>query len=154
MGIKDLDSIVRAQAVEALVPFAIDKTNIIPAFLRSPSRRRPLKRGQDVPVRRCVVTPKPDYELTSYEPGLHHRAAGSRSTRARWTSRSAQMAERYAEFVADDPHPVREGRQLPAGSWSAYENGEKLDGLSTEGRTYTHRQPATCPTASTRTSSA
>ena len=31
MGIKDLDAIVQQQAIEYLVPFAIDKRNIMPA---------------------------------------------------------------------------------------------------------------------------
>ncbi|WP_270296299.1 hypothetical protein [Eggerthella sinensis] len=37
LGIKDLDAIVQQQAVEYLVPFAIDKRNIMP--LIPPSRR-------------------------------------------------------------------------------------------------------------------
>ena len=32
MGIKNLDSIVEASAVEALVPLALDKKNLIPSF--------------------------------------------------------------------------------------------------------------------------
>ena len=46
MGIKDLDSIVESQAVEALIPFAIDKKNIIPAYPPKPQAKVPMKRGR------------------------------------------------------------------------------------------------------------
>ena len=46
LGIKDLDAIVQQQAVEYLVPFAIDKRNITPAFPALPKAAGPLKRGQ------------------------------------------------------------------------------------------------------------
>ena len=47
LGIKDLDAIVQQQAVEYLVPFAIDKRNITPAF---PALPRP-------PVRSSAARP-------------------------------------------------------------------------------------------------
>ena len=51
MGIKNLDSVVESQAIEALIPFAIDKKNIIPAY--PPSRRpeRPCAAGRSSPSR-------------------------------------------------------------------------------------------------------
>ena len=67
LGIKDLDAIVQQQAVEYLVPFAIDKRNITPAFPALPKAAGPLKRGQTFSFE-VRVTPKPDYELKSYEP--------------------------------------------------------------------------------------
>ncbi|MFR3090995.1 MAG: trigger factor family protein [Eggerthella lenta] len=57
LGIKDLDAIVQQQAVEYLVPFAIDKRNITPAFPALPSRRS-LKRGQTFSFE-VRVTPSP-----------------------------------------------------------------------------------------------
>ena len=41
LGIKDLDSVIATQAAEMLIPRAIDKQGIIPAFMPKPSRRRP-----------------------------------------------------------------------------------------------------------------
>ncbi|MFR3090994.1 MAG: hypothetical protein ACLTMP_03995 [Eggerthella lenta] len=46
----------------------------------------------------------------------------------------AQIAESYAEFVSDE-RTGGERRRLPAGA-QAFQNGEKMDNLSTEGRTY------------------
>ena len=67
LGIKDLDALVQQQAAEYLVPFAIDKRNIIPAYPPKPQAQTPLKRGQTFSFE-LRVAPKPDYELTSYEP--------------------------------------------------------------------------------------
>lgn len=47
----------------------------------------------------------------------------------------AQIAESYAEFVSDEPHPVEKGDGFLL-ALEAFQNGEKMDNLSTEGRTY------------------
>src|SRR5699024_5026500 len=57
LGIKDLDAVVQQQAVEYLVPFAIDKRNITPAFPPVPKVASALKRGQTFSFS-LVVTPK------------------------------------------------------------------------------------------------
>ena len=41
MGIKNLDSIVQEQAIEGLVPYAIDKKNLTPAYPPRPSMIAP-----------------------------------------------------------------------------------------------------------------
>ena len=60
-------------AIDYLVPFAVDKRNLCPAFPPTPIIDQPIKRGQvfEFKVR---VDPKPDYELTSYD-RVHHRPA-------------------------------------------------------------------------------
>ena len=133
MGIKDLDSVVMNQAVEALVPFAIDKVGVIPAFPPQPEPKTALKRGQTFQFG-LHLTPKPDYELTSYEPvsiTIQEVSIDERQV----DEQINQVAERYAEFVADDPHPVRKGDSCLL-AMESYENGEKLPGLTTDARTY------------------
>ena len=134
MGIKDLDSVVMNQAVEALVPFAIDKTGVIPAFPPQPEPKTALKRGQTFQFA-LHLTPKPDYELTSYEP-VSITVQEVSVDESQVDAQISQVAERYAEFVADDPHPVRKGDSCLL-AMESYENGEKLPGLTTDARTYT-----------------
>lgn len=133
LGIKDLDAIVAPQAIEYLVPFAIDKRNITPAFPAQPKADGPLKRGQTFSFE-LRVTPKPDYELTSYEP-VSITVPPFEIEQAEVDAQIAQIAESYAEFVSDEPHPVAKGDGFLL-SLEAMQNGEKLENLSTEGRTY------------------
>ena len=133
LGITDLDAIVQQQAVEYLVPFAIDKVGVIPAFPPQPEPKTALKRGQTFQFG-LHLTPKPDYELTSYEPvsiTIQEVSIDERQV----DEQINQVAERYAEFVADDPHPVRKGDSCLL-AMESYENGEKLPGLTTDARTY------------------
>ena len=67
MGIKNLDSIVEANAIDALVPFALDKKNLVPSFPPKAEPTSPLRRNQEFHFN-LDVTPKATYELTSYEP--------------------------------------------------------------------------------------
>ena len=133
LGIKDLDAIVQQQAVEYLVPFAIDKRNITPAFPALPKAAGPLKRGQTFSFE-VRVTPKPDYELKSYEP-VSITVPPFEIEQAEVEEQIAQIAESYAEFVSDEPHPVAKGDGFLL-ALEAFQNGEKMDNLSTEGRTY------------------
>lgn len=133
LGIKDLDAIVQQQAVEYLVPFAIDKRNIMPAYPAEPKVEAPLKRGQTFSFE-LRVAPKPDYELTSYEP-VSITVPPFEIEQAEVEAQIAQIAESYAEFVADEPHPVADGDGFML-ALEASQNGEKMENLSTEGRTY------------------
>lgn len=133
LGIKDLDAVVMQQAIEYLVPFAIDKRNITPAFPAQPKADGPLKRGQTFTFE-LRVTPKPDYELTSYEP-VSIVVPPFEVEQAEVEAQIAQIAESYAEFVSDEPHPVAKGDGFLL-ALEASQNGEKMDNLSTEGRTY------------------
>ncbi len=133
LGIKDLDAVVQQQAVEYLVPFAIDKRNITPAFPPVPKVASALKRGQTFSFS-LVVTPKPDYELTSYDP-VTITVPPFELDPKEVDEQLAQLADNYADFVADDPHPVREG-DIMLLALEASRNGERMEGLSTEGRTY------------------
>ncbi len=137
MGIKNLDSVVEPQAIEALVPFAIDKKNLIPAYPPKPQAKTPLRRGQEFAFTLTVAL-KPDYELSSYDPVTITVPPFEVNEKA-VDERIAQLADNYAEYVADDPHPVEKGDSCKV-SLECYENGEKLAGLSTEGRTYTTGQ--------------
>ncbi len=67
MGIKDLDPLVARSAVDALVPLAIDKANITPAYLPKPVYSEELKRGRPFSFTIEVALKQP-FELSSYDP--------------------------------------------------------------------------------------
>ena len=137
------------------MPFAIDKRNITPAFPALPKAAGPLKRGQTFSFE-VRVTPKPDYELKSYEPvsitvppfemvrerprsmrpACTRRSPGSSATRefegCHHVDELRVMVEkgdggRHRERMAADRKPSPE-RSCSASS--------TMDNLSTEGRTY------------------
>lgn len=133
MGIKDLDSVVQKQAVEYLMPFAVNKKNIIPAYPPLPQPKSPLKRGQTFSFELKVAL-KPDYELTSYDP-VEFTIQKVKVSEEDVDAQIAQIAERYAEYAADDPHPIQKGDACLL-AIDARKDGETLAGLTTEGRTY------------------
>ena len=46
LGIRDLDSIVAQQAIEMLVPMALDKHGVVPAFMPDPQPKSAFGRGR------------------------------------------------------------------------------------------------------------
>lgn len=73
MGISDLNSIVEPQAIAALVPMALDKKNIIPAYMPKPVTKSKLKAGNDFSFSLDVKL-RPEYEAYLLRAGLFHGA--------------------------------------------------------------------------------
>ena len=134
LGVKDLASIVEPQTTEMLVPFAIDKKNLIPAYPPKATAKSPLKRGQSFTFS-LTVSPRPDYELSSYDP-VSITVAPFEIDPAEVENEIARMADQFAEFVTDDPHPVQSGDSCLL-AIKATKDGEEMQGLTTDGRTYT-----------------
>lgn len=132
-GIRDVDEVVQQQAVEYLVPFAVDKRNIVPAFPAKASHSEPIKRGKPFSFEACV-TPKPEYELTSYDP-VEITVPKIEVSEEEVDFQIAQMAESYATFEPDAARPVREGDSMVL-SLKATQDGKNMEGLSTDGRLY------------------
>ncbi|MBQ3106047.1 MAG: trigger factor [Eggerthellaceae bacterium] len=134
MGIKNLDSMVEPQAIDALAPYALDKKNLIPAYPPKPRAKSPLKRGQQFSFVMEVAL-KPDYELSSYEP-VTITVPPFAINEDLIEQQLSQMAEQYAEYVAADPRPVEKGDSCLI-SMRCLKDGQPVQGLSTDGRTYT-----------------
>lgn len=134
MGIKDLDSIVMPQAIECLVPFALDKKNTIPAYPPKTNSPAPMRHGAEYKFT-LDVTLKPEYELKSYDP-VSITVPPFTIDEAEVEAQLVQMAENSAEYVADDPHPVKSGDSVLL-SMETFEDGKPLPGLTTDSRTYT-----------------
>ncbi|MEF9841819.1 MAG: trigger factor [Raoultibacter sp.] len=134
LGVKDVDAIVEPQVAEFLVPFAIEKKNLTPAFPPTPVAKSPLRRGAEY-IFTLEVTPRPEYELSSYDP-VAITAAPFAIDQAEVDAELAHVADSYAEYAADKPHPVAAGDSCLI-AIDAKLNGEPMEGLNTDGRTYT-----------------
>ncbi len=133
MGIKDLDSMVEQSAIEALVPFALDKKNIVALFPPKPQHSGSLRRGAPFAFT-LEVTPKPAYELTSYDP-VEITVPPFTIPEGAVDDQLKQMASGYTAYVSADPKPVEKGDCCLI-AMECFEDGEPLKGLTTEGRTY------------------
>lgn len=133
MGIKNLDSIIEANAVEALAPMAINASGITPAFPPQPHPSTAIKRNQELNFT-MEVTPKPEYELTSYDP-VEITLPPFSVNEAEVDAQIGQLAERNTTYEAADPKPLEKGDACFL-AIKCFEDGKELTGLTTEGRTY------------------
>lgn len=135
MGIKDLASVVETQAIENLVPYAIDKSGLTPAFPPTAMPTSAMKQGRDFAFR-LIVTPKPDYELSSYDP-VTIVVPPFEMDETLVDKQMSEMASRWPTYEADDStHPVAKGDHVLL-AIEASKNGERLAGLCCDSRTYT-----------------
>ena len=133
LGIRDLDSVVQTTALELLVPYALDKRNIVPAFPPSPKPETPMRRGQSFTFT-LEVTPKPEYELTSYDP-VTITVPPLVIEDEMIDEEIHNIAVNFTEYETAEPHEIGTDDCFKL-SLEASQNGEPLDKLSTKGRTY------------------
>lgn len=134
LGITDLDSMVQGRALELIAPMALDKKDIIPLFPPKPMGTTEFKRGKKFAFT-LNVTPKPQYELTSYEP-VEFTFRPFKADLSGVDQQIAQMAEQYTSFeTADEQHEVRSGDTCLI-AIEASCDGVPLKGLNTDGRPY------------------
>ena len=134
MGIKNLDTVVQQQAIDGLVPYAIDKKNLTPAYPPKAEHDYAIVRDREFAFA-IVVLPKPKYELSSYEPVTITVQPFSVSEEE-VQRHMDETAEHYAEYIAADPHPVVKGDSVKV-KLVCSEGGKPMPGLTTDGRTYT-----------------
>lgn len=135
LGIKDLDSVVRQTALEALVPLAIDKSGVLPAYPPSVKSTDQLQRGKAA-IFTLEMLPKQRYELSSYEP-VSITAQPFSVDESLVDKQIAQIAEKNAEYVtAAEQHEVRPGDSILISMRSFQEDGTRIPGLSAASQTY------------------
>lgn len=132
-GINDFDALLEANVVELLAPMAIDKGGIDPAFPPNPIFSSVIKRDQPFEFS-LELTPKPEYELTSYEP-VEISLPKFAIDEGEIDRQLAELSERNTVYETADPKPLEKGDACLI-SIKCYEDGEELTGLTTEGRTY------------------
>ena len=133
MGIKDLDGLVVQQAVEMLVPKAIAKHNLQPAYTPTAQPKAVLRRGKTFQFSLDVM-PKPHYELTSYDP-VSFTVEPYEGDEEAIDREIARMADMYAGYTKTDDKPIESGDNVLI-KIDAKKDGEVLPGLTTSGRTY------------------
>lgn len=134
MGIKDLDTVIAPQAAEILIPRAIDKQGIMPAFTPTPQADLPLKRGRAFQFK-LMVMPKPTYELPDYGP-VSFVVQPFQPDEEEIDRQIGLMAKEYMTFVETDPEPIHAGDSCKL-KLETTKDGERVPGLSFEGRSYT-----------------
>ena len=135
LGIKDLDAQVRNSALEALIPYAIDKSGLLPAYPPAVTECSALRRGQEATFT-LEVLPKIRYELTSYDP-IEVTVPKFEMDTTLIDRQIEQIASRNVEYVrAADQNRVVEAGDAVLLEMESYENGKRNTGLSTAARTY------------------
>lgn len=133
MGIKNLDSIIEANAVEALAPFAIDQSGIDPSWPPQPHPTSAMKRNHEFTFT-LEVTPKPAYELKSYDP-VEITLPPFVINEEEVDAQISKIAEQNTTYVTADPKPLEKGDSCLI-AIKCFEDGKELTGLTTDGRTY------------------
>ena len=134
LGIKDLDSVIATQAAEMLIPRALDKQGIVPAFTPDMKANVPLKRGRAYSFT-LQVMPKPSYELTDYGP-VKFTVQPFESDEDEIDRQIGLMAKEYMAFVPTDDKPIHAGDSCKL-KMVTKKDGEEVPGLSFDGRSYT-----------------
>ena len=134
MGIKDLDTLVVQQAIEALVPKAISKHNLQPAYMPVAQPKGIIRRGRTFQFELDVM-PKPKYELKSYEP-VSFTVEPFEEDEEAIDREIGKMAEMYMGYVKTDDKPIEDGDNALL-KIEARKDGEVVPGLTTNKRTYT-----------------
>lgn len=133
LGITNLDMVSQQLAIDYLVPFAVDKSNLVPAFPPKPVVNQMIKRGETFEFQ-LRVTPKPQYKLTSYEP-VSITVPPFTFDEAVVDQQVHQVLESYATYEACEAHPLGENDAARI-KVEATQGGQPHKNLSTEGRTY------------------
>lgn len=135
LGVKDLDSVVNKFVVEYLAPFAIDKKGITPEFVPDAIPAGRPTRGAELPFR-MVVTPKPRYELSSYDP-IAITVPADEDQRQEVERTIQEIREQFTEYVMDATAEgaVAKGDFIRVRMTSSIE-GKQIAALTADGRTY------------------
>lgn len=137
LGIKDADALLSARAKEFLVPVALNKAGILPLYPPTPLTTSDLKRGNDFGFS-LRVTPKPDYDLKSYDP-VEIKAQPKIYDYSQLDEQLKKMAEQYAGFVKAPDKPIEVGDTALIKIF-ATKDGEPLAALNADARPYTAGQ--------------
>lgn len=133
LGIKNLDSIVQADAIKALVPFALDKKNIAPLFPPDAQPTSPFERGRQFSFT-LEVDLKPRYELSSYEP-VEFSAPKFVANESLVDDQIKEMTQTYISYQPTEAKVIEPG-DFCCIVMECFENGERVENLCTTGRTY------------------
>ncbi len=134
LGIKDLDSVIAAQAAEMLIPRAIDKQGIVPAFTPDMEASVPLKRGRAFQFI-LKVLPKPSFELSDYS-SVSIKVEPFTPDEEEVDRQIGLMAKEYMAFIPAEEKPIHAGDSCKM-KMVTKKDGQEIPGLTFEERSYT-----------------
>lgn len=137
LGITNLDALIADTVSESLVFMALDRKGIIPMVTPMPANgARPI-RGAEFKFE-LDVTPKPEFELDSYDP-IELKLQGYSFDESAIDDELSRLSSSYTAYVEDTDSP--EDREAAAGDYvrislDVSKDGEEIPGLSASSRTY------------------
>jgi trigger factor len=133
LEIGDVDTILQSQALNMLIPFALEQRCITP--LAQPKAQTPTgpKRNQAFSFQ-IDVLPKPHFTLNSYEP-VEITVPAYEPAEIDVDAEIRSNMAMYTEFETAEPHPVRQGDSCLI-AIDVFQDGERLSGISTDSRVY------------------
>ncbi len=122
-------------AMNAMAPFAISQKNIEPIMEPQLNSGMEITRGKDFSFV-AIVTPKPHYELSSYDP-VTVKIPKITITEEEIDNQILNLAERSATTAADEGAEVAGGSEISFGIETSFkDDGEKIPHLTAEKRIY------------------
>ena len=134
LGIRNLDDAVAQQAVEMLVPHAINKSGILPAFMPTAEPKSRLGRGHAFQFE-LKVLPKPSFELDDYGP-VKITIEPYKTDEEQVDRQISDIARQFTQFVETDAHPL-EAHDSCLLKMHTTKGGEVVSGLTMDQRSYT-----------------
>lgn len=134
LGVPNLDAIVMPRVAEFLVPFAVEKKGVVPAFPPKPVAQTTLQRGSEFTFT-MEILPKPEYELDSYEP-VEITAKSFSIDPAEVDEQVKLAAQNFAGYEAVEARPVQKDDYVKIAIADTKQDGEPFDAFNTDGRTY------------------
>ncbi len=132
LGIKDLDMVSQQMAIDYLVPFAVDKRNLCPAFPPN-AHHRPGHQARPGLRVQGAGAPEARLRANQLRARVHHRAAEFRRCAGRPAGRQHSLKLRHLREVRCQPAHASGAAKI---ALEVSQGGKRLDNLSTDGRTY------------------
>ena len=133
LEVGNVDSILQSQALNMLVPYALDQKNIVPLAQPKVNPTPSFTRGGAYSFQ-IDVKPKPHFTLTSYDP-VEISVPAYEHEEIDVDAEILSNTQMYTEFETADPHPVQPGDHCLI-ALEVFQDGERLNGLSTKNRVY------------------
>lgn len=133
LKVHDVDAMLQAQAINMLVPYALDQRGITPLAQPKIEPSPAFRRGHAFSFQ-VDVTPKPHLTLSSYDP-VEISVPPFEPAEVDVDAEIRANMNVYSDFVTADPHPVGPDDSC-AIAIEVRLDGERLSGISTDNRIY------------------
>lgn len=133
LKVGNVDSILQSQAVNMLIPYALDQRGITPLAQPNVPMVPDFQRGKATSFK-INVMPKPHFTLSSYDP-VEISVPAYKEPDIDVDAEIRANLNMYPDFVTADPHPVGPDDNCLI-AIEVRLDGERLSGISTDSRVY------------------